>query len=118
MTYLRPNQPFIVDTGASNTGTETVLLQVQGGQGKVVAYFSKSEPEHNYCITRKELRAVIKAVEHFPNICMGRNSSSKLIRASEVACELQKSRKPDYVVDSKASGISFYMEHSTTMKSY
>ncbi|MBJ5505560.1 hypothetical protein JGG47_23625, partial [Salmonella enterica subsp. enterica serovar Derby] len=73
LAYPRPDQPFILDTDASNTGIGAVLSQVQDGQEKVIAYFSKSlsKPERNYCVTRKELLAVVKAVEHFHHYLYG-----------------------------------------------
>ena len=58
---------FVLDTDASNTGLGAVLSQVQGGGGeeKVIAFHSKSlsKSERNYCMTRKELLAVIVAVK-------------------------------------------------------
>jgi len=44
-----------------------VLSQVQGGNEVVGAYYSKTlaVAEKNYCTTRKELLAVVKAVKHF-----------------------------------------------------
>ncbi|MBJ5510303.1 hypothetical protein JGG51_24280, partial [Salmonella enterica subsp. enterica serovar Meleagridis] len=40
LAYPRPDQLFILDSDASNTGTGTVLSQVHDGQEKVIAYFS------------------------------------------------------------------------------
>ncbi|MBJ5570554.1 Ty3/Gypsy family RNase HI domain-containing protein, partial [Salmonella enterica subsp. enterica serovar Typhimurium] len=73
LAYPQPDQSFILDTDASNTGIGAVLSQVQDGQEKVIAYFSKplSEPERNYCVTRKDLLAVVKAVEHFHHYLYG-----------------------------------------------
>ena len=57
---------FILDTDASSEGIAAVLSQVQDGQERVVAYGSKllTNPEFNYCITRRELLAVIQ-FKHF-----------------------------------------------------
>ncbi|GBL99739.1 Retrovirus-related Pol polyprotein from transposon 297 [Araneus ventricosus] len=37
-----------------------------GNEERVIAYFSKSlgKPERNYCVTRKELLAIVKSIEH------------------------------------------------------
>ena len=55
---------FVLDTDASKVGTGAVLSQVQGGQEKVIAYYSKMmTPEgKNYCVTRQEMVAIIKAI--------------------------------------------------------
>ena len=58
---------FVLDTDASNHAVGAVLSQVQQGQEKVIAFFSKtlSKEEFGYCTTRKELLAVYKAVKFF-----------------------------------------------------
>ena len=58
---------FILDTDASNVGMGTVLSQVQDGLEKVVCYFSKtfSRSERSYCVTRRELLAVVVSIKHF-----------------------------------------------------
>ena len=52
---------------ASGTGLGAVLSQVQNGEERVLGYFSRSlsRAEKNYCVTRKELLAIIAAAEHF-----------------------------------------------------
>ncbi|GBL93493.1 hypothetical protein AVEN_266063-1 [Araneus ventricosus] len=59
---------------ASNEGTGAVLSQKNGNEECVIAYFSRSlgTPERNYCITRKELLAVVKSMEHFHHYLYGR----------------------------------------------
>ena len=61
------SQPFILDTDASQTGIGAVLSQVQEGQERVVAYASRtlSKAERRYCVTRRELLAVVTYVQHF-----------------------------------------------------
>ena len=68
LSYPTPDEgPFILDTDASNTGIGAVLSQVQGGEELVIAYASHTlnDAEINYCTTKKELLAVVYAVEHF-----------------------------------------------------
>ncbi|GBM32430.1 Retrovirus-related Pol polyprotein from transposon 297 [Araneus ventricosus] len=67
LTYPRIDKDFILDTDASSEGIGTVLSQNIGNEERVIAYFSKSlgKPERNYCVTRKELLAIVKSIEHF-----------------------------------------------------
>lgn len=72
--YPRPEGKFILDTDASNTAIGGVLSQEQDGEEKVIGYFSKvlSKPERNYCVTRRELLAVVKSIAHFHKYLYGR----------------------------------------------
>mgnify|MGYP005985091303 FL=1 len=65
---------FILDKDASNIGIGAVLSQVQDKEEKVIEYFSSVllKPEKNYCATRKELLAIVRAVEHFHKYLHGR----------------------------------------------
>ncbi|GFW72432.1 hypothetical protein TNCV_3796601 [Trichonephila clavipes] len=71
--YPQPDKPFILDTDASNESVGAVLSQEINGQERVVAYWSKclSKPERNYCVTQKELLAIVKAIEHFHHYLYG-----------------------------------------------
>ncbi|GFV08228.1 retrovirus-related Pol polyprotein from transposon 412 [Trichonephila clavipes] len=71
--YPQPDKPFILDTDASNESVGAVLSQEIDGQERVVAYWSKclSKPERNYCVTLKELLAIVKAIEHFHHYLYG-----------------------------------------------
>ncbi|GBO44664.1 Retrovirus-related Pol polyprotein from transposon 297, partial [Araneus ventricosus] len=77
-TYYRrfplTDKEFILDTDASNEGIGAVLSQKIGNEECVIAYFSKSlgKPERNYCVTRKELLAIVKSIEHFHHYLYGR----------------------------------------------
>jgi len=55
------NDPFLLDTDACDVSIGAVLSQVQGGVERVIAYRSRSlsKPERKYCVTRKELLAIV-----------------------------------------------------------
>jgi hypothetical protein len=55
-----------VDTEASDVRIGGVLSQVQDGQERVIAYYRKTlnKAKRNYCITRRELPAIVRTMEH------------------------------------------------------
>ena len=65
-------------------GYGAVLSQEVDGQERVVAYYSKTftPPGRNYCVTRCELLAVIKAVKHFRPYLFGQKFRLKTNHAS------------------------------------
>ncbi|KAJ8356790.1 hypothetical protein SKAU_G00195840 [Synaphobranchus kaupii] len=67
LVYPDAQRTFIVDTDASNTGVGAVLSQEDEDGEQVVAYYSRAlgKAERNYCITRRELLAVVRALHHF-----------------------------------------------------
>jgi len=74
LTFPKEEGQFILDTDASNHGIGAVLSQVQEGKERVIAYYSKvfSKTERNYCVTRKELLAVIDSTKFFHHYLYGR----------------------------------------------
>ncbi|PIK52385.1 Retrovirus-related Pol polyprotein from transposon, partial [Apostichopus japonicus] len=60
LAFPTPSDKYILDTDASNESLGSVLSQIQGGEERVIAYFSKSfsKAERRYCVTRKELYAI------------------------------------------------------------
>ncbi|GBM26318.1 Retrovirus-related Pol polyprotein from transposon 297 [Araneus ventricosus] len=84
LTYPRTDKDFILDTDASNEGIGAVLSQNTGNEERVIAYFSKSlgKPERNYCVTRKELLAIVKSIEHFHHYLYGRKFPLRTDHAS------------------------------------
>ena len=72
--YVNETDPFILDTDASEFGIGAVLSQVQNGVEKVIAYGSRSlkNAELNYCVTRKEMLALVFFVRHFRHYLAGR----------------------------------------------
>ncbi|KAJ8333917.1 hypothetical protein SKAU_G00412360 [Synaphobranchus kaupii] len=67
LAYPDAQRPFVVDTDASNTGVGAVLSQEDEDGEQVVAYYSRAlgKAERNYCFTRRELLAVVRALHHF-----------------------------------------------------
>lgn len=67
LAYSDSARLFIIDTDASNMGVGTLLSQDRGHGEQVVAYYNRalSKPEHNCCITRRELLAVVLGLRYF-----------------------------------------------------
>jgi hypothetical protein len=84
LTYPCPVEEFILDTDASNYGIGAVLSQIQGGEERAIGYYSRSlnKAERNYCVTRKELLAVVAAVEHFHYYLYGQKFTVRTVHSS------------------------------------
>ncbi|GFU82984.1 retrovirus-related Pol polyprotein from transposon 412 [Trichonephila clavipes] len=82
--YPEIGKQFILDTDASHESIGVVLSQDIDDQERTIAYFSKclSKSERNYCVTRKELLAIVKAVEQFQPYLYGRRFLLRTNRAS------------------------------------
>ncbi|XP_076838708.1 retrovirus-related Pol polyprotein from transposon 412 isoform X1 [Brachyhypopomus gauderio] len=67
LAYPKFDTEFILDTDASDHGVGGILSQVHEGTERVIGYFSRSlsKAERNYCVTRRELLAMIACLEHF-----------------------------------------------------
>ena len=65
---------FTLDTDASDHSIGAVLSQEQHGVERVIAYASRSldRREQNYCVTRKELLAVVHFLRYFKQYLLGR----------------------------------------------
>ena len=72
--YPKPEGQIILDMNASGLAVGAVLSQVQDGREVVLAYLSKAlgAAEQNYCITRKELFAVVTACRAWHQYIYGR----------------------------------------------
>jgi len=65
---------FLLDTDAYDVSIGAVLSQVKNGVERVIAYASRSlgKPERNYCVTRKELLAIVCYTRAFRQYLLGR----------------------------------------------
>ena len=74
LAYPNGEATFILDTDASNYGIGAVLSQVVDGVERVVAYGSRvlSRTERRYCITRRELLAVVHFSKLYKHYLIGK----------------------------------------------
>ena len=74
LAYPNPNDPFILDTDASDHAIGAELLQIQNGVEKVISYGSYvlTPEQRRYCTTRKELLAVIRFTRQYRHYLLGR----------------------------------------------
>jgi len=65
---------IILDTDACDQSIGAVLSQIQDGVERVIAYASRGldKREINYCVTRKELLAVVYSLKYFKQYLLGR----------------------------------------------
>ena len=75
---------LILDTDASDTAIGAVLSQRQDGVERVIAYASRrlDRREINYCVTRKELLAIVHFMRHFRQYLLGREFKVRTDHAS------------------------------------
>lgn len=68
------SKPFILDTDASDVAIGVVLSQVHNGMERVIAYASRtlSKAERKYCVTRKELLAVVYFTKYYKHYLYGK----------------------------------------------
>ena len=67
-------EPFVLDTDASDIAIGAVLSQRINGEERVVSFASRtlSKSERRYCVTRKELLAVVHFVKYFRHYLYGK----------------------------------------------
>jgi len=73
LAYPHPDIPCILDTDASDVAVGAVLSQVIDGVERPIAFYSRvlNGAQINYCSTRRELLAVVLALQHFRNYLLG-----------------------------------------------
>ena len=80
-------QSFLLDTDASDVGIGAVLSQISdAGSERVIAYASRSltRQERQYCVTRRELLAVVEFIQHFRHYLLGRQFTLRTDHSSIV----------------------------------
>ena len=82
--YPQEEGRLTLDTDASDMGLGAVLSQDQDGVERVLSYSSRTltKPERNYCVTRRELLAIIFGLKKFRHYLLGRRV---LIRTDHAA---------------------------------
>ena len=74
LAYPDFSRQFILDTDASDTGIGAVLSQVdENGRERVISYGSRllTKPERRYCVTRRELLAVVTFTRQYRSYLAG-----------------------------------------------
>ena len=73
LAYPTREGKFVVDTAASDHGIGGVLSQFQGGMKRPIAFASPtlSKSEWNYCVTRRELLAIVEFVKQHRHYLQG-----------------------------------------------
>ena len=73
LAFPHPNLPCLLDTDASDVAHGAVLAQVIDGVERPIAFFSRvmNAAQRGYCTTRRELLAVISALQHFRHYLLG-----------------------------------------------
>lgn len=108
LAYPDFSKEFILDTDASLDGVGAVLSQIQDGNERALAYFSKtlSPAERNYCVTRRELLAIILATKHFRPYLYGKHF---LMRTDHASLQwLCRRKEPSHQVARWLEGLAEY----------
>ena len=95
LAFPQPGNMFILDTDASESGIGAVLSQNQDGVERVISYGSRTltKSERNYCVTRKELLALVYFLRHFRPYLLGRQF---LVRTDHAALKwIQQFKEPE-----------------------
>ena len=75
LSYPVAGEKFVLDSDASGYGIGGVLSQVVNDTERVIGYYSRilSKPERSYCVTRRELLAVLECIKHYHKYLYGQH---------------------------------------------
>ena len=78
------HDPFVLDTDASDLAIGAELIQLQEGEEKVIAYgsFAFTKEQRKYCVTRKELLAVVRFTRQYRHYLLGKEFTVRTDHAS------------------------------------
>jgi len=73
LAYPQPDQTFVLNTDASDVAVGAILSATVDGVERPIAFFSQvmNSAQRNYCLTRRELLAVIVGLQHFRHYLVG-----------------------------------------------
>lgn len=119
LAYPIPGELFILDTDASNDGIGGILSQRINQDEKVLAYYSRkfNKAERNYCVTRRELLAMVETMKHFGKYLIGKRF---LIRTDHAALKwLTNFKNPEGQIArwlERLQSFEFVIEHRKGLK--
>ena len=112
LAYPDFEKEFILDTNASDSGIGGVLSQIDSqGRERVVVYESRllSKPERYYCVTRRELLAIVFFTDQFRPYLLGRHF---LLRTNHGALTwLMNFKEPEGQMAEKLQEFDFEILH-------
>ena len=119
LTYPDPSRQYFLDTDASNEAAGAVLLQMMEGEECILANYRKtfSPQQWNYCMTWRELLAVVMAVNHFRPYLYGQKFRLRTDHVSLLW--LYKRAKPSHQVAMWLESLAefqFKLEHRVGAK--
>ena len=80
------SKPFVLDTDASDVAIRGVFSQTIDGQERAIAFASRTltKTERHYCVTRKELLALVHFVKYFRHYLYGKVFTARRIMGHSV----------------------------------